>query len=251
MSLGMPQSTMPPGDSVDAWSEWSAHQTQLQAWVKDLRSRFHAVSPALAGWCGVWPEDMSGRTEARFFSPERVRQFRLDDLRVVALNQPVVVEESCARGRFATLKRPVRDGRGQVCGTVGIAYDWPRDRPRPTVPVPAGGSRPAPPWLRDMRTRMEHEFRGRLRVQQVAAEVGRHPNHISRAFRRHFGVSAVEWLHRLRVAWVAEVLLSGDHPLSAVAQRAGFADQAHLTRVFKRYYGLTPGQYRKASSLAQ
>jgi AraC family transcriptional regulator len=36
-----------------------------------------------------------------------------------------------------------------------------------------------------------------------------------------------------------------------VAQRAGFADQAHMTRVFKRYYGLTPGQYRKGLSVVQ
>lgn len=242
---------VPLGDGVASWTPWTVGQAELQAWVKDLRSRFLAVSPALARWCGVRPGEMTGHTEARFFSRDRVRQFRLDDLRVVALNQPIVVEERCPRGRFATLKRPLRDGLGRVCGTVGIAYDWPSDRPQPVMPVSAGVARPAPLWLRDVRARMEHEFRSPLRVQEVAAEVGRHPNHVSRAFRRYFGVSTVEWLHRLRVAWVAEVLMSGELTLSTVAQRAGFADQAHMTRVFKRYYGLTPGQYRKGLSVVQ
>ena len=34
------------------------------------------------------------------------------------------------------------------------------------------------------------------------------------------------------------------HPLAAVACDAGFADQAHLTRVFKAAFGLTPARYR-------
>jgi hypothetical protein len=74
---------VPAGDGLQSWTTWTGGQPELQDWVKDLRSRFLGVSPALARWCGVRPEDMTGRTEARFFSPGRVRQFRLDDLRVL------------------------------------------------------------------------------------------------------------------------------------------------------------------------
>jgi AraC-like DNA-binding protein len=45
---------------------------------------------------------------------------------------------------------------------------------------------------------------------------------------------------------VARRLLSrGVSPVVAAAE-AGFADQAHLTRWFRRYYGVTPGAYRGA-----
>jgi hypothetical protein len=37
-----------------------------------------------------------------------------------------------------------------------------------------------------------------------------------------------------------------DEGLASVAARAGFADQSHLTREFKRRYGVTPGRYRRA-----
>lgn len=238
------------GDRIDDWAAWTAEQVDLQVWVKDLRSRFVSVSGPLARWCGVAPGDMVGRTEVEFFPHERVRQFRRDDVRVVALDQPVVVEETCPPARFATLKRPVRDDRGRVCGTVGIAHDWPGDGAEAPVADPAClpvRNRP-PSWLRDIRLRMQRDFRSALSVQRLAEEARRHPNHVSRAFRLYFGVSTCEWLHRLRVVWVAEALLSADIPLSALAQRAGFADQAHLTRVFKRYYGLTPAQYRRAAS---
>ena len=237
-----------PGDRIDDWAAWTDGQGDLQAWVKDLRSRFVSVSGPFARWCGVSPEDMVGRTELDFFPTARVLQFRRDDARVVALDQPVVIEEAC-RARFATLKRPVRDDRGRVCGTVGIAHDWPRDRAVAPVEglVSSGMRNPPPAWLLDVRQRMERDFCAPMSVRRLAEEAHRHPNHMSRAFRWYFGASAREWLHRLRVAWVAEVLLSADVPLGALAHKTGFADQAHLTRVFKRYYGLTPGQYRRTA----
>jgi len=250
LNLGTAWPTMPPGDLLDVWLEWTTSQAQLQAWVKDLRSRFLAVSLPLARACGVRADAMIGRSEAGFFWPALIRQFRHDDLRVVALNEVALVEEFGPGGRFATIKRPLRDARGRIAATVGIAYQWPRDRPLPAVPLNPRGSRPSvPAWLQRIRDRIEREFRAPLRVHRVAAEAGRHPNYVSRAFRRCFGVSAVERLHRLRVAWVGEALLSGGLPLSAVAQHAGFADQAHMTRVFKRYYGLTPGEYGRALAL--
>jgi len=35
-------------------------------------------------------------------------------------------------------------------------------------------------------------------------------------------------------------------PLAEIAARAGFADQSHFTREFKRHFGITPGHYRSA-----
>jgi AraC-like DNA-binding protein len=42
------------------------------------------------------------------------------------------------------------------------------------------------------------------------------------------------------------LLAQGSSPARAAAE-AGFADQAHLTRWFRRYYGVTPGAYRAAA----
>ena len=50
-----------------------------------------------------------------------------------------------------------------------------------------------------------------------------------------------------RVARARE-LLRGGLPLADAAHAVGFADQAHMTRVFKQVYGSTPGVFRKASA---
>lgn len=53
-----------------------------------------------------------------------------------------------------------------------------------------------------------------------------------------------EYLRRLRVESAWRQLAITDKPLSVIALDAGFADQAHLTRVFESLMGVTPGAYR-------
>jgi AraC family transcriptional regulator len=48
----------------------------------------------------------------------------------------------------------------------------------------------------------------------------------------------------LRVEWAAAEILSGHRSLAEIAAEAGFADQSHFTRVFRRQVGVTPGEYR-------
>jgi AraC family transcriptional regulator len=72
-----------------------------------------------------------------------------------------------------------------------------------------------------------------------------HPAHLSRAFRTHFKVSLGSYLRRLRLDWAREQLVHSAASLASVALAAGFADQSHFTRAFKRYTGLTPNTYRR------
>jgi len=72
-----------------------------------------------------------------------------------------------------------------------------------------------------------------------------HPAHLARAFRAHFRMSMGPYVRRLRLDWAAGELARSDLPLAAVALAAGFADQSHFTRTFKRYLGVTPNVYRR------
>jgi AraC family transcriptional regulator len=79
---------------------------------------------------------------------------------------------------------------------------------------------------------------------ELAAEAGVHPGHLARAFRQAFGVTVCEYSRSLRLDWAA-AQLEGDASLAQVALEAGFADQSHFTRAFRRYVGVTPGRYRE------
>ena len=84
-------------------------------------------------------------------------------------------------------------------------------------------------------------------LEEIASEVGLHPSHLARTFRAHVGESIGEHGRRLRLEWAAERLVCSDEGLAEIAGRAGFSDQSHFTREFKRRFGITPGRYRLAN----
>jgi AraC family transcriptional regulator len=83
-------------------------------------------------------------------------------------------------------------------------------------------------------------------LSQIAGEIGLHPSHLARSFRARYGESVGEYGRRLRLEWSAQRLAGSDEALASIAARAGFADQSHFTREFKRHFGVTPGAYRLA-----
>jgi AraC-like DNA-binding protein len=80
-------------------------------------------------------------------------------------------------------------------------------------------------------------------LAELARAVGVNRFLLLRQFRRLVGLTPHAFLLRLRVARAQVLLARGDAPIE-VAYTLGFADQAHLTRVFKRIVGLPPGEYR-------
>jgi AraC-like DNA-binding protein len=68
------------------------------------------------------------------------------------------------------------------------------------------------------------------------------PFHLCRVFRKETGLSPHSYQTLVRVH-LAKTLLAAGVAISQVAVDAGFYDQAHLTRYFKRIYGVTPGRY--------
>src|SRR5438445_462120 len=81
----------------------------------------------------------------------------------------------------------------------------------------------------------------RLTVDMLAREVGLSPAHFARAFKETVGRAPHQYLLWLRLERARRLLELCDADLSDIAQRTGFADQAHFTRLFKRAYGITPG----------
>ncbi|MGY3445090.1 AraC-like DNA-binding protein [Bradyrhizobium sp. USDA 4473] len=79
-------------------------------------------------------------------------------------------------------------------------------------------------------------------IRAIAASLGRSREGFSRLVRRELGVAphAFRQLARLNVA---RQLLRAGEPIAAAAADAGFADQSHLTRLFRRTFGTTPGVY--------
>ncbi|MEU6034228.1 AraC family transcriptional regulator [Actinomadura sp. NPDC047616] len=93
--------------------------------------------------------------------------------------------------------------------------------------------------------RLADELTNPPTLAELAAEMGMSRYRLLRAFRDATGMPPYAWLAQYRVSRARALLDAGHRPAQAAAH-VGFADQAHLTRWFRRVMGVTPGAYRNS-----
>jgi AraC-like DNA-binding protein len=82
-----------------------------------------------------------------------------------------------------------------------------------------------------------------LKLDDVCKAAELSASHLIRAFKRRYGMTPHAYLINRRIQYSRAQLRRG-RLIADVALEAGFADQAHLQRTFKRLVAATPGQYR-------
>lgn len=83
-------------------------------------------------------------------------------------------------------------------------------------------------------------------LETLALEVGMSRSAFAERFKRLVGTTVLDHLTRLRMQRAGRWLREGGHKVADIAQRVGYDSEASFSRVFKRYWGATPGQYRRA-----
>ncbi|WP_423822451.1 AraC family transcriptional regulator [Salinisphaera sp. SPP-AMP-43] len=86
---------------------------------------------------------------------------------------------------------------------------------------------------------------GNLTLADLASACELSIRHFTRAFRQSTGMSPHAWLLQLRVEKAKNLLATSRHMLAEIALDCGFSDQSHMTRVFQRYLGVTPAEWRR------
>lgn len=117
------------------------------------------------------------------------------------------------------------------------------DRARHGGRVPTAAHGPGRDPVVDLRDLLDADPAASPTLRDLAAEVGASPTHLVRSFSARFGVPPHAYLVGRRIELARRLLLDGATPAHAAAA-AGFHDQAHLTRHFRRHVGTTPGRYR-------
>ncbi|MFD3760450.1 AraC family transcriptional regulator [Streptomyces sp. NPDC058622] len=96
--------------------------------------------------------------------------------------------------------------------------------------------------LRDL---LDEKFVEGVSLQDASATLHVHPAHLVRVFSKEFGMGPHQYLTARRVDLARKLLLAGMVP-RLVAASAGFYDQSHLNRHFKRILGTSPGRYARS-----
>jgi AraC-like DNA-binding protein len=93
---------------------------------------------------------------------------------------------------------------------------------------------------------LEAHYAENVSMEKLGQIAALSPFHLNRVFRRDMGVPPHVYLHQVRIRH-AKYLLALEMPMAEIAVETGFFDQAHFQRQFKRFVGVTPGNYARAS----
>ncbi len=95
-------------------------------------------------------------------------------------------------------------------------------------------------WVRMAKARMILQ---KYHLESVAQFFNITPNHLSKLFAQHGTMRFIEYVRWVRMAKARMILQKYHLSIHEVAQRCGFPDSDYFCRVFRRQFGLTPGEY--------
>jgi PAS domain S-box-containing protein len=221
------------------------HIADIVFFIKDREARYIEVNQTLADRCGFADKQaLIGRKASEAFAPPLGERFEAQDLKVIAEGLSIRgrmelhLYPDGSEGWCLTWKEPLVDASGAIQGLAGIS----RDAPALSRP----GSVPAA--LSAALAHIDDHLDQPLRVPDLAARAGLSPFQFDQRLRALFGLSAGQYLSRLRIGRACDRLRHTGAPLSEVALECGYADQAAFTRQFHKSVGMTPGAYRLATA---
>jgi AraC-like DNA-binding protein len=100
------------------------------------------------------------------------------------------------------------------------------------------------PLVQHLRERLLDDLSVATHLQQLADEAGVSAAHLVRRFQQATGLPPLAWQMQQRMA-LARRMLRAVQPIIEVALATGFADQAHFSKAFSRFCGISPGRYRQ------
>ena len=108
-----------------------------------------------------------------------------------------------------------------------------------------------PRWLEQAKELLHQRFAEPLKLADIAREVSVHPVHLAQVFHRSYRCTVGDYVRHLRIERACRELANSELPLADIALAAGFCDQSHFTRTFKRMIGIPPSQYRSSVRAAK
>jgi AraC-like DNA-binding protein len=83
---------------------------------------------------------------------------------------------------------------------------------------------------------------GRVGRQELARRFGLSPERVDCLFKGEFGMTPTQFLHAGRIAKACALLLDEGRSVKETASLLGFSDEAHFSKIFKRYMGMPPSR---------
>lgn len=213
--------------------------------IKDAEYRYVLMSPAVREAVGLAPaDDPAGRTDFDLFPPLIASSFRENDRRVIEQGQTlydevhVVATQSGGTQLVYSSKRPIRGRDGAIIGLIGT------NRPHESAGGVAVGDEAG--RVLPAITRMIRDYPQQMPIAELAAACRLSPSRFMRLFREQMGVTAHQFLEKVRVTEAGRLLRTTSLPIADVAVACGFYDHSAFIKRFRLHVGLAPLAYRRS-----
>lgn len=87
-----------------------------------------------------------------------------------------------------------------------------------------------------------------LSIEEISKAIFISPAYLGRLFKKVKGYSITEYINKVRIEQSKRLLQETDQIIKTVAKNVGFKDRSYFSKTFKRYVGLSPGNYRRKTS---
>ncbi|GGF85978.1 helix-turn-helix domain-containing protein [Paenibacillus aceti] len=92
---------------------------------------------------------------------------------------------------------------------------------------------------------IELHYMENLYLDHIAEVVETSPKYFSSYFKKTFGVNYVEYLNKVRLSHARELLKDSSLTIGEIGEKTGYLNSSTFTTTFKKYYGISPSEYRK------
>jgi AraC-like DNA-binding protein len=231
-----------PTHTHDAWTVLIVDEGAVRY---DLDHREHGLAQAQVSLLpphvphdgrSVLPQGF--RKRVLYLAPDRLGG---DHLIGAAVDQPEYVDP-LLRHRIHQLHRVLRDGQEDLEAQSRLTLIEERLSQHLCRAVVAPSDRYDSGVAVKLRELLDSKVTDGITLEDAAKVVHAHPAHLVRAFSREYGMPPHRYLTGRRVDLARRYLLDG-HPAAEVATLAGFYDQSHLNRHFRKLLGVTPASF--------
>lgn len=149
--------------------------------------------------------------------------------------------EDFARPSPQRLRTVALEAQARVCR---LSLDYNPETPAQAAPTSRHPTAAAD-RIEAMAAWIAQHYREPLRLRDIGAAVGLHPNYAARLFREAFGTTINAYITAHRVAHAQRLLMLGDDKILAVALASGFNSLSRFNAAFRQACGCTPREYRR------
>lgn len=100
--------------------------------------------------------------------------------------------------------------------------------------------------IRKAITYMQISFALITSIEQVAEHIGLSSYYFIRLFQQHTQLTPHQYMTHIRMEKAVQLLRESDLPIHEIAEKVGFASGNYFIKVFRKWVGISPGQFRKA-----